>query len=177
MKPIYLALAAAACGVALLAGTAQADRKQPEPLTLRNELPVEYFPATDQCPLAVVTAVLVAPDGETGKHIACVQSVAEVPCPESSPPEAFCQEYDILLTLRLPHGRITAPVTLAENNIICDDAACTTISFEHTWTGTVTKSTGSLHGFKGAPVSGGGTGVVDTATGEWLAIDVQLTIG
>jgi hypothetical protein len=172
MKPIYLALAAAACGVALLAGTAQADRKQPEPLTLRLELPVEYAPPTDECPLAVVTAGIVARDGETGKNIACVQSFVEVPCPAF-----FCQEYDILLTIRLPHGRITAQVTLAES-ITCNDPACTTVSLEQVWSGTVTKSNGKLlHGFKGAPLSGGGTGVQDTATREWLAIDEQLVIG
>jgi 2-phospho-L-lactate guanylyltransferase (CobY/MobA/RfbA family) len=33
------------------------------------------------------------------------------------------------------------------------------------------------HRFKGAPVSGGGTGVQDTTTGEWSAIDEQLVIG
>jgi hypothetical protein len=173
MKTIYLALAAAACGVALLAGTAQADRKQPEPLTLTLALPVEFFPATDQCPIGVVTAGIVAPDGETGKHIACVQSFAEVRCPESA---FLCLEYSILLTLRLTHGSITAPVALAEIST-CDDPACTTFTAEQTWTGIVTKSTGSLHGFKGAPLSGGGTGVIDGTTGEWIDVDEQLTIG
>jgi hypothetical protein len=41
----------------------------------------------------------------------------------------------------------------------------------------VTKSTGSLHAFKGAPLSGGGTGVIDGTTGEWIDVDEQLTIG
>jgi hypothetical protein len=118
----------------------------------------------------VVTAGIVAPDGETGTNIACVQTIAEVPCPE------FCVNYGILLTIRLPHGRITAQVTLAET-VTCNDPACLTVTLEQIWTGTVTKSIGKLHGFKGAPVSGGGTGVQDTTTGEWSAIDEELVIG
>jgi hypothetical protein len=169
MRKAFAALIGVVAIAAIVPIGAQARGGDPDPVSVRLELPVIFTPPTSLCPEGRAHYGI-SSSGQSGQGVNCIESVTPVACPD------FCQEADAFMKLTLPVGRINGPVTLHET-FTCNDPFCLTVTVAQAWEGSVTHATGAYRRLTGAPVSGGGTAVLDGATFEFVSLDEELVIG
>ena len=173
-RPVVLALTVLATA-ALVASAADARPTRDGGLKVRFGLPLTFPAPTRDCPSGPVEFGI-SVNGKSGSGSLCAPDVVPVDCPPT-PAALFCDRADhVSLTLRLPGGRIEADATAYEV-IRCNDPNCNTVALDQRWSGRVTRARGTFSDLERASVSGGGTAVLDGATGEPLSLDEVLVIG
>jgi hypothetical protein len=159
MKKIFV-LAIAAVAAALVVPTAQSSRagSAEDGLLVQLQLPVE-FGSFDGCPEGVMYGLTA--DKFAGTGTTCVlKDVDFSPCNEGL---GFCHDLPTHSILNLnPRGTIEFDAN--QHEVITHyDPATGAITFQITWTGTVSNATRKYHKLVGEPVSGGGSTSFDAA--------------